>query len=266
MKEIDLNKEAWGKLSSEHYEHFKKLLQSGEYKLNSYIEKELSNISAKEIIHLQCNTGADTILLSKMCKNIVGVDLVPDNILYAKKLADDLNINNIDFFECDIMQLNKKHNKKYDLVFTSEGAVGWLPDLTVWAKTIRQLLKDDGLFYMFDSHPFYLCFDDTKLDKEIYEIMYPYFSKEPDESNSIGGYASERKDGVKAYFWMYTISDIVNSLTREGLHIEFLNEYRENFFDSGNMKFIKEKRMYNYEYNKNKYPMSMSLMASVYKK
>jgi len=52
-----------------------------------------------------------------------GVDLAPGNIFYAKKLSEELNIKNIDFFESDTMELMDNHNKKYDMVFTTEGAI-----------------------------------------------------------------------------------------------------------------------------------------------
>ncbi|HIZ54638.1 MAG TPA: class I SAM-dependent methyltransferase [Firmicutes bacterium] len=265
MFEIESNKQAWSKIAQDHYYHFKALLSSGNYQFNQYIQKELGDLSGKEIIHLQCNTGADTLTLAKTAKSVSGVDLVPDNIFFARKLAHDLDVKNVKFIESDIMTLSAIHHEKYDIVFTSEGALGWLPDLNIWANTIRGLLKDDGYLYIFDSHPFFLCFDESKLDKEIFEIKYPYFSKTPDLNTSIGGYACEPKTGVKAYFWMYTVSDIINSLTKAGLHIEYFNEYTENFFDSGNMKASSEKKgLYTYPYNTDQYPMSFSLKASVY--
>ncbi|WP_312943117.1 class I SAM-dependent methyltransferase [Oscillibacter sp.] len=264
MKEIESNKKAWSKISEDHYNTFKSAFEKGMPKLNYYIQNELGNISNKEIIHLQCNTGADTIILSKMgAGNVTGVDLVPDNIFYARKLADDLQISNVNFIESDIMELSHVHNRKYDIVFTSEGVLGWLPDLNVWAKTIRNLLKDNGFLYVFDSHPFFLSMDESKLSKEEYKIKYPYFGKKPDIDDSIGGYASEVKRGVKAYFWMHTLSDIVNALTSAGLHIEYLNEFTEYFCDSGDMEHIEDKGLYCYEYNTNKYPMSFSLKATV---
>ena len=151
MKEIESNKHAWGQLSAEHYKTFKKRLSDGSHKLNKYILNELGDLEDKKIIHLQCNTGADTILLSKMGASAVGVDLVPDNIMYANKLADDFGITNISFIESDIMNFMEKHNEKYDVVFVSEGAIGWLPDLNKWAQTIRHLLTDDGFFYIFEN-------------------------------------------------------------------------------------------------------------------
>ena len=150
MKEIESNKHAWGQISKDHYHYFKKALQEGTYQLNSHIQTEIGDLSGKSIIHLQCNTGADTILPAKMGAKAVGVDLVPDNILYAQKLSDDLGICNVSFIESDIMELMEKHNEKYDVVFVSEGAIGWLPDLTKWGQTIKHLLKDDGNLYNFE--------------------------------------------------------------------------------------------------------------------
>ena len=264
MKEIETNKHAWGQISEGHYHHFKKSLLEGSHKLNKYIQNELGDIKGKKIIHLQCNTGADTVLLAKMGASVVvGVDLVPDNVLYAKKLAEDLSVTNTNFIESDIMELMEKHNEKYDIVFVSEGAIGWLPDLKKWGKSIRHLLKDSGFFYIFDSHPFFLMFDESKLANNVMEIKYPYFDKKPDIDNSIGGYASVRKDGVKAYFWMYTVSDIINSLASNGLHIEYFNEFKENMCNMGGMKNNGD-GLWNYDFNDNKFPMLFSLKASVY--
>ncbi len=265
MKEIDSNKEAWSKISEDHYHTFLAELKSGNHQLNDYIQKELGDISGKSIIHLQCNTGADTIVLANQgAKCVTGVDLVPENIFYARKLASDLGVTNVTFFESDIMTLSQVYSGKHDVVFTSEGVLGWLPDLNIWAKTVRNLLHDDGFLYVFDSHPFFLSLDESKLSGEIYEIKYPYFGKTPDIDDSIGGYASEAKHGVKAYFWMHTISDIINSLSSAGMYIEFFHEYPENFYNSGNMLPSAKTGLFQYPYNADKYPMSFSLKASVY--
>lgn len=165
------------------------------------------------------------------------------------------------------MALSEIHKSKYDIVFTTEGVLTWLPDLDRWGKTIRRLLNDGGFLYVFDSHPFLFCFDEQKLDDEIYEIKYPYFCKSADASNSLGGYSSEKGRRIKAYSWMHTVSDIINSLASNGMHIEYFHEFTESFFDSGNgvMKPNVEKGLYYYEYNRDKFPMSFSLKASVYK-
>jgi hypothetical protein len=44
-KYIEANKEAWGKLSKDHYNRFKENLRDPEFKLNPIVEKELGDIN-----------------------------------------------------------------------------------------------------------------------------------------------------------------------------------------------------------------------------
>ena len=260
MQEIESNKHAWSQLSADHYQTFKRSLQQGTHQLNRYIRQELGDLSGKHVIHLQCNTGADTLTLAGMCAEATGVDLVPDNIKYARQLAQDLQISNARFIEADIMQLAELHHETYDVVFVSEGAIGWLPDLKCWGRTIGQLLKDDGFVYVFDSHPFFLAFDEQKLPAGQLEIKYPYFGREPDVDDSIGGYASEPKHGVKAYFWMYTVADVINALLEAGLALDYFHEFEESYFDAGGMQPVAG-QLHNYDYNQGLFPMSFSVRA-----
>lgn len=48
------------------------------------------------------------------------------------------------------------------------------------------------------------------------------------------------------------------------MHIEFFNEFTDNYYDSGNMQPSEKNGLYRYIYNTDKYPMSFSLKASVY--
>jgi SAM-dependent methyltransferase len=259
MKEVEANKKAWGLLSKDHYEHFKKSLKEKNSILNSIIEEELGDISGKSIIHLQCNTGADTISLARKGAIVTGVDLVPENIFYAKKLSQELNINNIDFIESDIMEFKEKHNKKYDMVFTTEGVLYWLPDLNKWAETIKNLLKEDGVLYLLDSHPFYSTFDEEKFKENKLEVKYPYFIREPEYNECIGGYASEARKAIN-YGWMYTISGIINPLIKAGLTIECFNEYDTLFYDIGGMEKNKNGN-WHFPFFDKKIPFTFSLKA-----
>ena len=267
MKEIDSNNMSWSVIAESQYERFRQQVIEGKHSFNTHIVNELGNIAGKKVIHLQCNTGADSILLSHMGADVTGVDISRVNVFYASKLAKEMQMEKIQFIESDIMTLSQTHKNKYDIVFTTEGVLTWLPDLDKWGKTIRGLLGDGGFLYVFDSHPFFFCFDEQKLDEGIYDIKYPYFCNSPDVSNSLGGYSSEKGENIKAFSWMHTVSDIINSLSSNGMHIEYFHEFTETFFDSGNgiMKSDKKTGLYYYEYNQDKFPMTFSLKASVYK-
>ncbi len=259
MKEIEDNLKAWGTLSFDHYKHFKHQFETDTYVFNPIIKRELGDIQGKTVLHLQCNTGADSIVLAKMGANVTGVDLVPDNIHYARKLASELGIKYVEFIESDIMTLMGTHKGKYDIVFTSDGAIGWLPDLKVWGKTIAHFLKDDGYFYAHDAHPFYLTFSEEKLGKDIADIHYPYFEKEAEVDEFIGGYASELKK-AKNHFWMYKVSDLVNAMSDSGLFIEYMHEHDRCAKGMGGTKEDSEK-LYYHKKLEGMIPLTFSLRA-----
>jgi len=259
MKEIDANKATWGLLSKEHYEFCKKALQENRFFFSRIIEEELGDISGKTVIHLQCNAGADTVLLARKGAIVTGVDLVPDNIFYAKKMSQELGIKNIDFIESDIMEFRDKHNKKYDMVFTTEGVLCWLPDLNRWAETVKHLLNENGVLYLLDGHPFFMAFDEDKLRENKLEIKYPYFVRDAEYSEEIFGYFSENKKGDN-YGWMYKVSDIINSLAKAGLTIEFFNEYDSLYFNTGGMEKLTNGQ-YHYPFFDTKLPFTFSLKA-----
>lgn len=262
IPEVASNREAWSRLSEEHYQYFKDRIRRGEHRLNAYIEEEIGDrLAGKRVLHLQCNTGADTLLLAQKAQWVTGVDLAPENVACASRMASELGCRNVGFVASDIQNLSRVHTEAYDVVFTSEGVLGWLPELHSWADTIRRSLRNGGYLYLFDSHPFFLSLDESRLAQEEYRIKYPYFGHQPDVDDSIGGYATPAKQGVKSYFWMHTFSEIFNSLLQSGLQIEYLHEFPENFYDSGQMQPSDKPGLFCYAYNTGKYPMSFSLKA-----
>jgi SAM-dependent methyltransferase len=261
MKEIEQNKAAWGLLSGDHYRKFLKDFMDGTFRFSRLIINELGDIRGKRLIHLQCNTGADSVWLARMGAIVTGVDLVPENIRYAKKLAEDLAVRNVDFFESDIMRLADVHFEKYDIVFTSEGAVIWLPDLERWARTIRSLLADDGFFYVSDAHPFYYMMDEDEYAAGRLVLKYPYFNRAADKSDTIGGYAAPPRQAIN-YAWMYSVSGIINSLTGADLQIEFFHEHPGYMCDLGSME-LRDDGMYYSNHFQDKMPMMFSLKATV---
>ena len=261
MKEIEMNKAAWSLLSKEHYETFKKRLIEEDTLINKNILSELGDIKNKSLIHLQCNIGQDTIsLLREGLKEAVGVDLSDQNIFYGNKLKNDFHISNLELIEANVLDFDKAHDKLYDIVFTSEGVLGWLPDLKRWAEVVSNLLKEDGFFYVYDSHPFFHIFDEELLaDKQELKIKYDYFDAKADKCMDIGGYACETKHGEN-YWWNHSMSDVINALIEAGLEIKYFHEFDTLFWNNGNMVQI-DKSLYQYPKLIKKLPMSYSIKA-----
>jgi SAM-dependent methyltransferase len=262
-KYIEANKQAWGQIAEDHYRAFYTRLSQQATTLSQIQRQELGDIAGKKVIHLQCNTGADTISLARLGAEVTGVDLVPENVHYARRLAADPGETSVRFIESNVLTLADIHQEKYDLVYTSEGVICWLPDLFQWARVIRHLLADDGFFYLLDSHPFFMVWDEEKLPE--LALKYPYFLKNADQDGWIGGYASEAKP-AENYSWMYTIGEVVTAVSQAGLHIEWLHEFDWLFYQlSADQHKSLGDSMWVFPQHRDKLPYTFSLKATVYR-
>jgi SAM-dependent methyltransferase len=262
MKEIDKNKEAWNLLAKDHYNHYKKVLEEKDVLIIDDIINELGNLKDKTLIHLQCNIGSDTISLKRLgLKSVIGVDLSDQSIYYANKLKEDFKVTDTSFIQSDVLEIDQLNLGKFDIVFTSEGVLGWLPDLNKWAQNIRKLLKDDGFFYVFDSHPVFHVFDEVQIGDGKFIHQFDYFTNEPDKEFELGGYASDEKL-AENYWWNHSLSSIISALISAGLKIEFFHEFDYLFWKSGNMEKL-DMGKYQPKNYKNKFPFSYSIKATL---
>jgi SAM-dependent methyltransferase len=260
-KYIQANKRSWATLSKDHYETFRSRLLANQSTLSPTQIEDLGELEGKALIHLQCNTGADTVSLARLGATVTGVDLVPENVHFARKLAADCGIQDARFIESNVLEIMEIHDEQYDIVFTTEGVLCWLPDLYLWARNVRHLLREDGFFYLMDSHPFFMVWDEERLPE--LAVKYPYFQKTPDQDGWIGGYASQAKQAVN-YSWMYTMGEIVTALSQAGLHIEWLHEYDWLYYQLSAEKQRRDERGgWVYPEHRGRLPYTFSLKAVV---
>lgn len=220
---LDVNKSAWNKKVDVH-------LQSAFYDVKGFMEGQTSlndieltiigDVSQKSILHLQCHFGQDSMSLSRLGAQVVGVDLSDEAIKAAKYISNSLNLDT-KFVCCNVYDLPSHLEETFDLVFTSYGTIAWLPDLDRWASLIARYLKPRGRFVIVDFHPFIWMYDD-----DLRYIKYNYFNVEPIIENESGTYADKNADlSDPMITWNHSLSEVVNSLIRAGLTIQNLNEY-----------------------------------------
>mgnify|MGYP006286887655 CR=1 FL=1 len=221
---IKINRESWNRRTEAHihseFYDVESFLQ-GKSSLNSIELDLLGALKGKSILHLQCHFGQDSISLSRMGGEVTGVDFSETAIEYARKLAAEAGTD-AQFICSDIYELPNKHlNKTFDIVFTSYGTIGWLPDMEKWANIISTFLKPGGEFVFVEFHPVVWMFD-----YDFKKVAYNYFNAEAIIETESGTYAdpdsTEKHDSVS---WNHPISDVVNALIDKKLIIESLNEY-----------------------------------------
>ena len=202
-------------------EAFKK----GKNSLMSYELQALGDVKGKSLLHLQCHFGQDTLSWSRLGATCVGVDLSDEGIKLAKQLNAELQLD-AEFVCCNVLDTSKHVDKTFDIVFTSYGVIGWLPDLKPWGKMIAERLKSGGIFYMAEFHPIVWMFDYLE-GKPI--MKYGYMQDEAIYEEYEGTYANTNSKMIsKEYGWNHGLSEVVNALTEAGLQIEYLNEYDES--------------------------------------
>ena len=254
-KYIKINKASWNERTKIHIKSsfynnkdFKKHINS----LNSIELNQLNNIQNKKLLHLQCHFGQDSISLAKLGAKVTAVDFSNIAIKNAKKLANELNIN-VTFIEKNILSLNL--NEEFDIIFSSYGVLGWLPDLKKWGYTISKHLKKGGQFILTEFHPFIALLD---------EKQYDYFYKQqPDLEKEYGSYTDGGKNIlIEDCWWNHSLTDIFVSLESNGLKLQSFCEFDyspyllEGMIERSPGKFVLERR------KKQKLPYVFTLQAT----
>lgn len=257
---IEINRQSWNNRTAIHLKsdfYDVKGFVKGKSSLNDIELKLLGDIKGKSILHLQCHFGQDTISLSRLGANVTGIDLSDQAIERAKQLAKELD-SNTQFICCDIYDLPNHLNKQFDIVYTSYGTIGWLPDLNKWAKIISTFLKPNGQFVFVEFHPVVWMFDDN-FDK----IGYRYFNSGPIIETENGTYADKTADITQtSVMWNHSISEIINSLINNELEINSLDEFDYSPYNCFSKTVESELNKFRIEHLNNNIPMVFSIQAT----
>lgn len=257
---LKLNRQTWNDkvdvhIASEFYENENFL--NGKSTLNPIELELLGDISGKKILHLQCHFGQDTISFARLGAKATGVDLSDKAIERAQEFNAKLGLDT-SFVCCDVYDAPNHIDEKFDIVFTSYGTIGWLPDLDKWAKVVSHFLKPGGQFIMADFHPVVWMYDDN-----FTEVLYNYFNVEPICEEETGTYADTKADITnKTISWNHPISEILNSLISSGLEINRFNEYDYSPYNCFSLTEEFEPRKFRIKHFENKIPMVYSIKAT----
>ena len=256
---IEINRQSWNNRVATH-------LKSGFYDLDNFIKGKtslnsieldlLEDVKGKSILHLQCHFGQDTISLSRLGAEVTGVDLSDKAIESAKQIASETN-SNANFICSDIYDLPNHLDKQFDIVFTSYGTIGWLPDLDKWAKIVSRYLKQNGKFVFVEFHPVVWMFDDN-----FEKIGYNYFKSDAIIETEKGTYADKTADiFLESVSWNHSLSEVITSLIQNGLEIKSFQEYDYSPYNCFNKTTEFEPGKFHIEHLGNKIPMVYAVVA-----
>ncbi|MCC6496046.1 MAG: class I SAM-dependent methyltransferase [Propionibacteriaceae bacterium] len=115
--------------------------------------QRLGDLAGLDVVHLQCHIGTDTLSLYRLGGRVTGVDLSPASLAEARRLAAAAGAP-IDYVESDVYAAPQAlGDRRFDLVYTGIGAIGWLPDIRRWAEVVSALLRPGGRLFIREGHP-----------------------------------------------------------------------------------------------------------------
>ena len=256
---IEINKKSWNSKVDIHYDsafYDNKGFVNGQSSLNEIELNLLGDINGKSILHLQCHFGQDTISLNRLGAHVTGVDLSDKGIEKANELTRLTN-SSAKFICCDVYDLPNHLDETFDIVFTSYGTIGWLPDINKWADVVSGFLKPGGSFVFVEFHPVVWMFDD-----DFTRIEHRYFNSEAIVEVEEGTYAEkEAAISQRNVTWNHSIGEVVNSLLEKGLVIKALDEYDYSPYNCFNKTEKIAPKRFRIKHLDDKIPMVYSIVA-----
>jgi len=180
----------------------------------------LGDIRGKEILHLQCHFGQDTLSLAGRGARVTGVDFSAKAIEAARSLSREIGLP-ATFICANVLELDQYLESPFDLVFTSYGVLGWLPDMQAWARQVNLKLKPGGRLILIEFHPVVWM-----LDPNFETFTFSYFNTGAIVEETTGTYTDRGAETRgEEWSWNHSLAEVIGALLGEGLQLTHFREY-----------------------------------------
>lgn len=256
---FELNREAWNRKTEVHLHsdfYDQQAFLQGKNTLNPIERNLLGDVTGLRILHLQCHFGQDSISLARLGAQVTGVDLSDTAITLARQLTSQTQTD-AQFVCCNVYDLLQQLHEKFDLVFTSYGTIGWLPDLQCCAQVIAHFLKPNGRFVFVEFHPVVLMFDN-----DFKRITYRYFNSGPLLETETGTYADPAAElTLTTVGWNHGLAEVLSPLLQNGLALRQFEEFDYSPYPCFKHTEAVGPRQYRIKHLGNQLPMVYALVA-----
>lgn len=204
----------------------------------SIIKESFSELKGKRILVPSSGDNHAVFAFCLMGAKVTSCDISERQLENAAHIAKEKGWD-IEFICDDTMSLYKIRSNEYDFVYTSNGVHVWINDLNSMYNNIHRVLKKNGVYIMYDIHPFtrpFECYASSLIIKKPYDSTGPFGE-------------------IPNYHWR--IQDLINAISQAGLSIKEIQEmYAEYgtywFEESGERESMTEDELKDlYDWRKN---------------
>ena len=181
-------------------------------------------VEGVRIANICGSCGKKAVPLALLGAEVTVFDLSGDNKRYAMEVAAAAKVP-LRFEVCDILEIDLSvYGGSFDVVFMEGGILAYFHDLDAFMRMMYALLKPGGKMICSDFHPFIKIMDTLKIGTP----TMSYFSTEVFEGEMAHArfYDEEtRKRFPKCRYRRYTVSEILNSILRNGFTLLRFDEH-----------------------------------------
>jgi 2-polyprenyl-3-methyl-5-hydroxy-6-metoxy-1,4-benzoquinol methylase len=263
---IDINRRNWDERAGIHARddtgmYMLDRFRAGADVLHGIEAAELGDIRSKRVLHLQCHIGCDTLCLARRGAVATGLDFSGAALEVARRLAEETGLR-ADFVQGTVDEAPQVTPGPFDLVFSTWGALCWLPDMTVWARVIAAVLEPGGELYCADAHPGFFVLEEIGGTLRLtYDYQTP--ADEPLVFNDATTYTGDSTvmTHQSTRQWNHSLSAIFGALIDAGLTITIFHEHEVLPWRSVPCLVPTSDRMYRLPDGHTRIPLSFSLRA-----
>lgn len=237
----ELNRLSWNAATVAHNRHKPDqagFLRGGGSTLFPEEMELLGDVRGKEVLHLLCNAGQDTLGIAARGATATGVDISDEAIAFARQLSADAGIA-ANFERSDVypwLDRAASEGRTFDVVFCSYGALCWLSDLDEWMRRVAAVLKPGGRFVCVEFHPVAMIFDEQGVPAYDYSMPEPLFWDDGIRdyvADACGALAPSGpamdlepfRNPHPAYEFQRGMSEIITAVLKAGLGVKDFREY-----------------------------------------
>ena len=202
--------------------------KAGGVRIRPYEIELVGDVAGKSLLHLQCHFGIDTLSWARLGARVTGADISPSAVDLARMLAVELGFPEARFVELNLYDLPSALEGEFDVVYTSRGVLGWLPDIRAWARVVAHFVAPGGTFFITEAHPVMNVFENDGVAPGELRLAYPYWEHEAPLTFPVtGSYADPDADvgDETEHSWDHGLGEVVTALIEAGLVVERLVEH-----------------------------------------
>jgi SAM-dependent methyltransferase len=197
----------------------------------------LGDVRGKRVVHLQCNSGQDSLSLAARGAHVTGVDISDEAIEFARTLSAESGID-ARFERADIFDWLGGTQEDFDIAFASYGALCWLSDVRTWARRVARVLAPAGRLVVVEFHPVLNLFDDDgrigfgpgggsggahfEVKTGVGDYVAASVGALPAGEHIV---AAPFENPEPSHEWEWSVADVVDAIACAGLRIETVREW-----------------------------------------